>query len=38
MAASCLALILLLATGVTAAPASANNEDVEIIVVANAGK
>ena len=38
MAASCLSLILLLASGVTAAPISADDEDVEVIVVANAGK
>lgn len=38
MAAACLPLILLLATGVTTAPLSVDNGDIEVIVVANTGK
>ena len=38
MATACLPLILLLATGVTTAPLSADDGDIEVIVVANAGK
>ena len=38
MAAACLPLILLLATGVSSAPLSADDGNIEMIVVANSGK